>query len=322
MKNPKPLCSMSLDLDNQWSYMKIHGDSGWDKYPTYLDSFVPHVVDLLDQLNLSITFFVVGLDAADERNFEYLKEIPEHGHEVGNHSYNHESWFHLYSKEKIEEELTLTENSIEKITGNRPIGFRGPGFSWSKNLFLQLKQRGYLYDASTLPTYIGPLARMYYFRTANLSSEEREERAELFGVFKDGFRKIKPYKWALRDNLELLEIPVSTIPIFKFPFHLSYLHYLARFSQKLMMLYLQFAIKMCKLTNIEPSFLLHPLDLIGGDKVPELAFFPGMDLSSEYKKEIFEIVITQLSANFNLVNMSTHADNIINSEYSKPLITI
>jgi hypothetical protein len=24
-------------------------------------------------------------------------------------------------------------------------------------------ERGYLYDASTLPTYLGPLARAYYF---------------------------------------------------------------------------------------------------------------------------------------------------------------
>jgi len=23
---------ISLDLDNQWSYMKIHGDAGWEEY--------------------------------------------------------------------------------------------------------------------------------------------------------------------------------------------------------------------------------------------------------------------------------------------------
>ena len=26
--------SLSLDLDNQWSYMKTHGDDGWESYPS------------------------------------------------------------------------------------------------------------------------------------------------------------------------------------------------------------------------------------------------------------------------------------------------
>ena len=32
----KPLASLSLDLDNQWSYMKTHGDPGWESLPSYL----------------------------------------------------------------------------------------------------------------------------------------------------------------------------------------------------------------------------------------------------------------------------------------------
>ena len=41
----KPVASLSLDLDNQWSYMKTHGDAGWDAYPSYLDVVVPRVLD-------------------------------------------------------------------------------------------------------------------------------------------------------------------------------------------------------------------------------------------------------------------------------------
>lgn len=312
MNKNKPNASVSLDLDNQWSYMKIHGDSGWEKYPTYLDTFVPYVLESLDKLKLKITFFIVGKDADDERNLNVLKQIPVHGHEIANHSYNHESWFHLYSKEKILEELESTERSLEKITDQKINGFRGPGFSWSNDLFEILKSKNYLYDASTLPTYIGPLARLYYFQTANLSKDEKEERAELFGSFSDGFKKNKSYKWNLSNGQKLLEIPVTTIPIIKTPFHLSYLLYLARFSMPLMKSYLQFAISMCKLTKTEPSILLHPLDLIGGDKIPELSFFPGMDLKSDVKKEIFYVAINKLSENFNLMNMSSHAQILNN----------
>ena len=83
----KPLLSLSLDLDNQWSYMKIHGEEGWEKYPSYLDIFVPHILKVLDELNLKITFFIVGQDAAFAENHKYLKALADEGHDIANHSF-------------------------------------------------------------------------------------------------------------------------------------------------------------------------------------------------------------------------------------------
>jgi len=308
MPDNKPIASISLDLDNQWSYMKIHGDEGWEKFPSYLDIFVPHVLQVLDELDLKITFFIVGQDAALEKNQKYLRMIVERGHEIGNHSFHHESWLQTYSKEQIEKEIELAEETIFKVTGQKTTGFRGPGFSWSSDLLEVLQKRGYIFDASTLPTYIGPIARLYYFWTSGLSKEERKERKELFGTFKDGLRPLKPYRWKLSNNQTLLEIPVTTIPIFKVPFHLSYLLYLSSFSMGLMKFYLSFAIFMCKITRTRPSFLLHPLDLIGGDQVPELAFFPGMNVTSDKKVKVFKAVIKKLGQHYKLVNMSEHAN--------------
>ena len=140
----KPLASISLDLDNHWSYMKIHGDQGWQKYPSYFDIFVPHVLDLLDKWNLKITFFIVGQDAALEKNQDYLKEITNRGHEVGNHSFHHESWIQTYSNKQLEKEIRDAEMHIVKATGTTPVGFRGPGFSWSSELLEVLADKGYL----------------------------------------------------------------------------------------------------------------------------------------------------------------------------------
>lgn len=307
----KPLASLSLDLDNQWSYMKTHGDLGWESYPSYLNTFIPLVLDLLDQLNLKITFFIVGQDAALKKNEEALKLITERGHEVGNHSLYHEPWLHLLSKNKIQREVLETENHIYRTTGQKPLGFRGPGFSWNPDLLEVLAENGYIYDTSTLPTYLGPMARMYYFWTTNLTQEKRAQRKRLFGKFKDGLKPVKPYIWHLSTGMHLLEIPVTTIPIIKSPFHLSYLLYLSRFSDSLMILYLKLAINLCKLTNITPSYLLHPLDLLGGDKLKELSFFPAMDLGFDRKASVFNKVIDQLRKHFQLVNMSTLAKHLL-----------
>ncbi len=312
MKKEKPLASLSLDLDNQWSYMKIHGDEGWDSYPSYFDIFVPHVLDILDELNLKITFFIVGRDADSEENKKYLRMITNRGHEVGNHSYNHESWLQTYSYEEIEKEIIAAEEAIERATGQTPKGFRGPGFSWSLDLLRVLEKREYLYDTSTLPTFLGPLARMYYFSKSGLSRAEKKDRKELFGKFSEGFRKLKPYYFHLDGDKQILEIPVTTIPIIKIPFHLSYLIYLSTISLTIMKLYLNLAIMMCKLTRTPINFLLHPLDIIGGDKIQQLAFFPGMNIDSERKVVVFKEVLNRLKKSYKVEFISTLHGHITN----------
>lgn len=303
-------CSLSLDLDNLWSYLKTHGDPGWDSYPSYLNIVVPRVLAMLKRRELRITWFIVGKDASDPAHHETLRQITDAGHEVGNHSFHHEPWLHLYSEEQIDNELSLTEIAIEKATGQRPEGFRGPGFSFSPTLLNVLARRGYRYDCSTFPTFLGPLARMYYFATAKgLSDEEKQQRRQLFGKFSEGFRRLQPYTWQTESG-PLLEIPVTTMPIFKVPIHLSYILFLAGYSQLLARSYLHTAITMCKLTSTEPSFLLHPLDFMGCDDTDRLSFFPAMQRPHTEKLPFVEDVLDRLANAFVLVPMGTHADAI------------
>jgi hypothetical protein len=308
-----------MDLDNQWSYMKTHGDAGWEEFPSYLDIVIPRVLDILDKLNLKITFFIVGQDAALDKNRDALKLLTERGHEVGNHSFHHEPWLNFYQRDRIRREIIEAEEIILRVTGQKPIGFRGPGFVWSTDLLEILAEKEYLYDASILPTYLAPLARVYYFWTSNLTKQEKKQRKKMFGSLKDAIRPIKPFLWHLNSNETLLEIPVTTMPIIKTPFHLSYLLYLSRFSILLMFLYLKIALTLCRITRTSPSFLLHPLDFVSRDEVPELAFFPGMDLNTNRKIELFYRIMNVLREHFELVKMSTHAKTVLNSNKTKVL---
>src|SRR3954471_4791406 len=105
MSMRKTLASLSLDLDNQWSYMKTHGDAGWQSLPSYLHKVVPRVLNILKKKQLTITFFVVGLDAAQKSNQDVLRSIVDDGHEIGNHSYQHEPWLHLYTAAQLQDEI-------------------------------------------------------------------------------------------------------------------------------------------------------------------------------------------------------------------------
>jgi hypothetical protein len=306
----KPLAALSLDLDNKWSYMKTHGDPGWEDYPSYLDILIPQVLEFCDRRDLKMTFFVVGQDAALDNNHKALVEITKNGHDVGNHSYRHEPWLHLYPREKIREEILLAEKAIEEATGRKPKGFRGPGFSWSEDLVLVLKELGYSYDASTLPTWIGPLGRLYYFWRSNLTPEEKKDRKKLFGGFREALLPVKPYSWALPGGGRMLEIPVTTMPFFRVPIHFSYLLYLARLSEALMLDYLGTAANLCRWTRTGLSFLLHPLDFLSAEEVPGLAFFPGMDIMKEKKQKTLSKVIQILSKKFQLVPMDIYAGSL------------
>ena len=296
--------------------MKMHGDAGWETFPSYLDTVVPRVLDVLRDLDLTITFFIVGQDAVLERNHATLRSIAAAGHEIGNHSFHHESWLQLYSEEKLTEELLLAEDAIRLATGVRPIGFRGPGYSLSPATLRVLARRGYLYDASTFPTYLGPLARAYYFMTSRLNVEQKREREMLFGRFVNGFYPLRPYRWQMAaDGLgnDLIEIPVTTLPALKVPFHMSYILFIATYSSALALAYFGTALALCRIAGVQPSLLLHPLDFISSDDTEDLSFFPAMKMPSKSKLSIVGQALRLYAENFEILSMQQHAQEVIRS---------
>jgi hypothetical protein len=286
--------------------MKTHGDGDWQTYPSYIDILVPRVLELLRQFRWRITFFIVGQDAAFPRNHAALAEIAASGHEIGNHSYFHEPWMHRREPHEINEELARAEESIARVTGKHTRGFRGPGFVSSPDLLEVLVKRGYLYDASSLPTFIGPLGRYYYFRTAKLEAHERAERHDLFGNFSDGFRCNRRHVVHANGGV-LKEIPVTTMPGLRLPIHVSYILYAATISPALAIAYFRSALALCKMTGTEPSVLLHPLDFLSGQECPELRFFPGMNLDAGRKRSVLTQVLHDLAANYDVVPLDEFA---------------
>jgi peptidoglycan/xylan/chitin deacetylase (PgdA/CDA1 family) len=305
----KPIASLSLDLDNEWAYVKTHGDAGWESYPSYLDIAVPRFLGLLAKLEQRITVFVVGQDAALEKNHAALRAIAQAGHEIGNHSFRHEPWLGRYSRAELETEIRSAGDAIAAATGVRPRGFRGPGFSLSREALEVLADQGYRYDCSTFPTYIGPLARAYYFMTAKLDTKDRAERSDLFGSVKDGLRPITSYRWALGDR-SLTEIPVTTFPVLKIPFHFSYVLYIASIAPWLALPYFRAALLACRLCRVSPSLLLHPLDFLDGNDVATLSFFPAMALPKERKLALLEAAIASLRRWFEVVPVGEHAASL------------
>ena len=93
MTDAKGLASVSLDLDDLWSYLKVQGNSDWTARPTYLGKFLPLALDAWDTLErlgspegeLTLAQVIVYLACAPKSNAVYaafntaMREAKEYG---------------------------------------------------------------------------------------------------------------------------------------------------------------------------------------------------------------------------------------------------
>ncbi|MEV6291436.1 polysaccharide deacetylase family protein [Streptomyces sp. NPDC051896] len=84
----------------------------------------PKLLDILKQEHLHATFFVQG-EGHIGKYPEILRRISDEGHEIGNHTWNHKILTQIDTAD-ARQELTRTQDAIEKITGTRPILMRPP----------------------------------------------------------------------------------------------------------------------------------------------------------------------------------------------------
>lgn len=301
----KPLASLSLDLDNKWAYLRTHGYESWRECPTYLPQVVPRVNEFLHRYALTATVFVVGRDLQEQENRDAVSDFAAAGHELANHSYWHYPWLDQLPLAELEAEVVDAEVAIEGLTGERPRGFRAPGFSGSPALLELLARRGYRYDASRLPTLIGPLAAMY----ARLKSKGTHA-PQRFATLASGFAPLGPQEVVTAGGT-IVELPVTTMPLVRLPFHATYILYLAQHSIRAARMYLRAAIRLCRMRGVAPSLLLHPLDFLGGEEVPELGFFPGMKLSCTTKIALLDAMVEQVGQYYTLTTLANHVAEVV-----------
>ncbi|MEQ8846254.1 polysaccharide deacetylase family protein [Botrimarina sp.] len=298
--------SLSVDLDDKWAYLRSRGDAAWRARPTYLPEVAPRIVDFLGERGLRCTFFVVGEDLTRDPGAREVERIAAAGFEVANHSQSHWPWLDTLPPEEMQREVAEAERLIEQVAGVRPAGFRAPGFSWSPELLKVLARRGYRYDASVFPTFVGPLARAYVrlsgFRKA-ASDDAPEQR---FGSLADALRPLRPHAVATPCG-SLVELPVTTMPLARAPIHFTYLSFLAQKSPAAARAYWRTAMRLCRLRRVGPSLLLHPLDFLGGADVPELADFPGMGLARRAKLELLSDTLDRLATGRAVLTTAEHA---------------
>lgn len=137
----------SFDLEPEWATVPIRYSSLlWENSLAREIYATETYLDLCNELDRKVTFFVVGMFAKIAPRL--IKKIADNGHEIASHSLTHPDMA-LLSDEEFIREATLSKEILEQISGKEVSGFRAPSFSINVRQIQMLSEIGYRYDSST-----------------------------------------------------------------------------------------------------------------------------------------------------------------------------
>ena len=141
--------ALSFDSDHETSDLREGGNSigrlAWGQYGSRVG--VPRILKVLEKYGVKASFYVPAVSALlhpDEQ-----RRVVEEGHEIGIHGWIHE----LNSVLPYEAERDLMRRSsdtLEQITGVRPVGLRTPSWDFSWHTLEIEKEMGLAYDSSLM----------------------------------------------------------------------------------------------------------------------------------------------------------------------------
>ncbi len=108
---------------------------------------MPRILAMLRRHELRATFFCPGYTA--ERYPDLVRRVLDDGHEVAHHGYLHEA-IQGMSVQQEADVLDRGLDALQRITGQRPVGYRAPMWETTYATAQLLLDRGFLYDSSLM----------------------------------------------------------------------------------------------------------------------------------------------------------------------------
>jgi len=218
--------------------------------PKVHEQGLPRILDVFDRHGISATFFFTGYFA--ERSPPSLELVKAKGHEIGCHSYSHDSNLYLnkLDAKKQFQEISKAKKLIERVVG--PItSFRAPALRTNKYTFEILMMCGFTHDSSRCPrrfdAFLTPGAIKEKLRYVNSSRN---------------FYKINS---KLDKSKNIIEVPISSLI-------LPYMSNISRISPSLMSIIRKKLFKESKEKGSFLTYLTHPNEFVDLDGNPKTTY--------------------------------------------------
>lgn len=210
------LCAISVDLDEIPNYFAIHGlepsaasTQVYDVALERLDAFAKHA-------EIPLTLFAIGGDLFRPQAARALAQLKRH--EIANHTLDHLYDFTRRDRRAMREQIIGGMDAIERATGERPVGFRAPGYTITDDVFEELEMAGVEYDSSVFPCppyFLAKATKLALIRTRGRTSTSILDTPRVLLAPTRPYRVGRPY-W--RRGQGILELPIQVTRGLRLPF--------------------------------------------------------------------------------------------------------
>lgn len=266
--------------------------------PVVYTKAVPRMLQLLSDENVKATFFIIANKVKDKSVRDAIKEMSSEGHEIANHSLDHEHYLHR-DYNATEEDLRKSTALLEDIISKQIVGFRGPSLTFNKYTPELLKKYGYTYDSSIHPTPLF-LGEWIYL---SLFSPGKRNKPDFF-FLRHAINRLAPYPVSRNSLFKkdkkgyIIEFPISTTPVFRLPYYPTF-HFMVKFTEPLLR-HLYF-------NGRRIVFLAHGLDFLNiyeDDLAPGFKAHPGLCMRIEQKIVYFKKIIANAKKNHGVCTLA------------------
>lgn len=217
------LCAVSVDLDEVPNYFHIHGlgePSGPGRTAVY-DVAVDRLTTMAAAAGLPLTLFAIGADLARPEAATKLRHAAEAGHEIANHTLDHRYDLTKLERAEIVHQIAAGADAIERATGQRPTGFRAPGYTITDQVFSVLRELGVAYDSSVFPCppyYAAKGAAMGLIRLRGRATHSVLDTPKVLAAPTRPYRAGTPYWKPSASGDGIVELPIQVTRGLRLPF--------------------------------------------------------------------------------------------------------
>lgn len=147
--------AMTVDVEDYYhvaAFNKAINPADWHKWPSRVEANTHTLLQLFDDSQIKITFFILGWVA--ERYPELVKTIRAQGHEIASHGYSHQL-IYKQDQQVFREETAKSKHILEDLAQLPVVGYRAASYSitrkslWALDILADL---GFTWDSSIFPT--------------------------------------------------------------------------------------------------------------------------------------------------------------------------
>src|SRR5690606_5154912 len=140
------------------------------------------------------------------------------GHELGNHTFDHHYDLSRRGDAEIRSQIERASDAIAARAGQRPSGFRAPGYTMSDAVYRALASTGMAYSSSVVPCpwyYAAKVAVIAAYRLRGKASSSIVGSPRVLSAPRVPYRAGEPYP---RAGAGVLELPIQVTPALRLPF--------------------------------------------------------------------------------------------------------